>query len=115
MYTVAQNLLMHAALYRITPLLQQISAGLKSNGLLRAIESFPDVYAPLFVYMGEVSVKDVLKAIYIDFELTTVGPQDEHTLSLLKCFIAEADSEGNVLNGYWYVIFRNVRPLSPRT
>lgn len=112
---MAQNLLTHAALYRITPLLQQISAGLKNNGLLRTIESFPDVYAPLFVYMGEVSVEDVLNAVYIDFELTTVGPQDEHTLPLLKRLIAEADSEGNMLDGYWYVIFRNVRPLSPRT
>ena len=94
---MAQNTLTYGALYRITPLLQQISAGLKKNGLMRAIQNFPDLYAPLFIYIGEVSAEDVLNAIYIDSEITTVGPQDEHTLSLLKRFITEADSEGKYI------------------
>ena len=46
-------------------------------------------YAPLFVYVGEVSVEDVLNAVYVDFEITVLSPEDERTLSLLKCFIRQ--------------------------
>ena len=103
----------HAALYRITPLLEQISTGIKKNGLLRAIQSFPDIYAPLFVYVGEVSVEDVLNAVYIDFEITVLSPEDERTLSLLKRFITEADSEGNVLLVHHFQL--KCQALSSRT
>ena len=96
-----------------TELLEQISTGLKKNGLLRAIQSFLDIYALQFVYVGKVTVEDVLNAVYVDFEITVLSPEDDLLLSLLKRFISDADSEGNVLLVHHFQL--KCQALSSRT
>lgn len=92
--SVAQNVLTHEALYRITPLLDQISQGLKKGGILRCIQMFPYEYAPLLVYTGELSATDVLEAIYVDDEETEVQEGDNITLAFLRRFVHDCDGDG---------------------
>ena len=94
--SVAQNLLTHEALYRISPLLDQIAQGLKKGGMLRGIQDFPYLYAPLLLYTGEVSATDVLEAIYVDEEETDVQQGDGITLAFLRRFVQDCDGDGEV-------------------
>jgi len=44
---------------------------LRYSGLLRSIRSYPTLFAPFLINTGEVTVDDVLQAIYIDDENAT--------------------------------------------
>ena len=94
--SVAQNVLTHEALYRITPLLDQISHGLRKGDMLRPIQCFPHLYAPLLIYTGELSTADVLEAIYVDELETEVLPGDSITLAFLRRYVQDCDEDGEV-------------------
>ena len=73
--TVAQNVFTHMALYRLSPLLDQMASGLKKSGVLRMVQAFPDLYAQLFLYCGRLSAEDVLQAVCVDEEQSLKGIQ----------------------------------------
>lgn len=82
--SVAQNVLTHEALYRITPLLDQISAGLMKGDMMCSIQCFPHVYAALLIYTGELSTADILEAIYVDEQETEFQLGDSITLAFFE-------------------------------
>ena len=88
--TVAQNVFTHEALYRLSPLLDQMAEGLKKNGLLRAIRIFPNLYAPLFIYTGCLSSEEVQAALYVDDDYE----MDKETMAHLRHYIQECDEAG---------------------
>ena len=97
--SIAQNILAYYALFRLTPLLDQLVMGLKKSGILRAVQTFPSLYASLFMYTGEVTVDDVLEAVYVDESETEKEPEDDVTLAFLKRFIQESDKIGKNILG----------------
>ena len=42
--------------------------GLRSGGLLQSIQAYPHLFAPLFINTGELTVDDVLQALYVEEE-----------------------------------------------
>ena len=68
---VAQSVLQHEALYKISKLLDQIQFGLKDIGILDVIQAFPELF---FEVIGFIANADVLQALCI---------QDEGELVLL--------------------------------
>ena len=56
----------YVGLYKVAPLLDQLADGLRSVGLLQSMQSYPQLFAPLFINTGEITVDDVLQALYVD-------------------------------------------------
>lgn len=71
--------------------MDQIAAGLKSDGLLRSISSYPKLFAPFLIDTGEVIVDDVLQAIYID-DKAEMQPPENIEIGFLQHFVAESNT-----------------------
>ena len=94
---VAQQVLTNEALYRISPMLDQITDGLKHCTILKMLRALPEVCLPLLTYNGVLSAEDVLHALCVDD--TSV---DEVAFKFLQRFITEADETSK----YMYIVER---------
>ena len=65
---VAQSVLQHEALYKISKLLDQLQLGLKDVGILDVIQAFPELFLKLFTFNGFIANADVLQALCIQDE-----------------------------------------------
>lgn len=87
---ISQEVLSYEAVGRIARLLDQISDGLASLGVLQVMRSFPHLFVHLFTYMACVTPEDVLEAVYVHENAEI----DEVVMCLLKEFISGASEEG---------------------
>lgn len=90
--SVAQDVMTYEGLYKVAPFLDQIATGLRSGGLLQSIQSYPLLFAPLFMNTGEVTVDDVLQAIYVDEDETEMRPPEHIAIGFLQRFVTESDT-----------------------
>lgn len=90
---IAQQVLTHEAIYKITKLLDQFCEGLKQLRILQLIRSFPDLFTPLFTFTGDISSEVVSEAIFIR-DGTQLHSDDKVTLSYLQTFIKTCDQQG---------------------
>jgi len=60
--------------------------------MMRHIQCFPHVCAPLLIYTEELSTADILEAIYVDEQETEFQPGDSITLAFLKRYIQDCDN-----------------------
>lgn len=98
--SIAQSILAHYALYRLTPLLDHLIVGLKKCGILRAVQTFPNLYAPLFMYTGEVMVDDILEAVYIDETQT----QNQRTMLFWHSLSVSSKSQMKMVRMHFTVV-----------
>ena len=88
---IGQEVLLFDATASIAKLLDQLSDGLRSLGVLRIMRVFSD---HLFTYAACVTSSDMKEAVYIDEEKTDVQPGDTVVMSHLYRFIEDASEEG---------------------
>ena len=77
---------MFDGIYRIKPVLDHLSTGLKACGILKVMKSFPELFLSLFVHTGEISNDDVCEALYSE--------DSGCVLDHLNRFVRELDKEG---------------------
>ena len=90
---VAQEVLAHETVYKISKLLDQLCDGMKTLPVLRLLRAFPDLFLSLFTYTGRICSADVLEAIYVHDD-THLVHTDALVLSFLKQYIQESDDNG---------------------
>ena len=88
--SIAQDVMTYEGLYKVAPLLDQLADGLRAGGL-QSMQSYPQLFAPLFIYTGEITVDDVLGALYV--EETEMQPSEVTAVGFLHRFIKESDTE----------------------
>ena len=86
------------AIASIAKLLDQLSDGLRSLGVLRVLRVFPDLFLHLFTYTACVISSDVQEVVYIDEKKTNIQPGDTVVMSHLYRFIDDVSEEG------WYLL-----------
>ena len=86
--TVAHCIMAYEAVYRIKPLLDQISEGLKSCNVLNAVQAFPELFLPLFVDTGGLSSEDVLAAVLVNTE------SDDPVIGHFKKYFGDCNGQG---------------------
>ena len=91
---IGQEVLLFDAIASIAKLLDQLSDGLRSLGVLRIMRVFPDLFLHLFTYTACVTSSDVKEAVYIDEEKTDVQPGVTVVMSHLYRFIKDVSEEG---------------------
>ena len=101
---IGQSVMQHESLFKVSKLLDQFKDGLKSVNVLSLIQSFPQPILQCFTFTGEVSIDDVLDALYVDDndELT-----DATTLAYLHSYIRSLLAKGRFIylqhaNSYIY-------------
>ena len=82
----------YEGLYKVAPLLDQLADGLRSGGLLQSMQSYPQLFAPLFINTGEITVDDVLQALYVDEE-TELQSSELIAIGFLQRFVKESDTK----------------------
>ena len=87
---VAHSMIAHDALYRRSPLLDQFSEGLKEMGIMELIKVFPIEMSPLFIATGEVSLEEVLEAIWVKNE-SDISAADKFTVHLFQRYVKTLD------------------------
>lgn len=93
---VAQEIVAHEAIYKLSKLLDQFCERMKKLRLLPLIRCFPEMFAPLFTFTGNISVNEVLEALFIHDE-TVVHPDDEKTFAFLQEFIRGCSRKGGYI------------------
>lgn len=73
-------------MYQISKLLDQFCEGMKRLCLLPLIRGFPELFAPLFTFTGDICIEDVKEAVFIHSD-TVVCPDDAVTFKFLLRFI----------------------------
>ena len=91
---IGREVLLFDAIASIAKLLDQLSDGLRSLGVLRIMRVFPDLFLHLFTCTVCVTSSDVKEAVYIDEKKTDVQPGDTVVMSHLYRFIEDASEEG---------------------
>ena len=87
--TVAQSIMQHEGLFKITALLDQFKEGLRNANMENLIESYPNEFAPLFVFSGEIRAIDVIQALYMGNERI-----DPVSMGLLQQYIYSLSLQG---------------------
>ena len=95
---IAQDVLVHEAVYKLEKFMDQFCDRLHKLGLLRLLRAFPNEFVEIFTYAGSVTVDDVLEAVFVDEEETQMQPGDSITLSLLHEYTRGCDKEGGTMN-----------------
>lgn len=95
---IGQEILCYDSVGRISKLLDQMCAGLRTLGVLEIIRAFPELFAPLLVYMASVSANNVNESIYVDESISNILPGDLVTLAHLKRWVSEASEEYKLHN-----------------
>ena len=99
---IAQEILTHEAIFKISKLLDQFYEGLKKLRILQLIRAFPDLFAPLFTFTGDISSEMVSEALFIKDE-SDLHPGDRKILGFLQTFIHACDQTGEVHRTCWCV------------
>ena len=97
---IAQQVITHEAIYKIAKLLDQFCEGLKKLHIMQLIRSFPELFAPLLTYTGDISPDAVLEAIFIKDE-TELHSEDKVLLSFLQTFIQTCTQGGSFSDIEW--------------
>ena len=88
------SILTYEALYRISPMLDQMIDGMKASNVMEMFTHFAEICAPLLTYSGEIAPEAVSTAIYVDEESMVMQPGDEILLVFLYRFIQNATGSG---------------------
>ncbi len=91
-YVIAQDILSHEALFRISKLLDQFKDGLKKTHALKLILAFLELFQELFTYCGRVTADEVLDAVYVNEP--EMLPADSITMAFLQKYIRSSSEEG---------------------
>ena len=91
---LAQEIVYYESIGRISKAMDKFGQGLHALGVLQLIRTFPQLFAPLFMYTACISSDDVLETIYIDETMTELQPGDEILMAHLKKWISNASVEG---------------------
>ena len=70
----------------------QLADGLRSGGLLQSMQVYPQLFAPLFINTGELTVDDVLQALYVEVE-TELQSAEIIAIGFLQRFVRESDTK----------------------
>lgn len=84
----------YEAIDKVERVLSQFRQGLSSTKVLQAMQAFPELFFKLFVYSGEPSADDVLKAIFVDEEETVQQEGDSLILAWTQQYVKECDGQG---------------------
>ena len=90
--SIAQDIMTYEGLYKVAPLLDQLADGLRSGGLLQSMQAYPQLFAPLFINTGELTVDDVLQALYVEEE-TELQSAEIIAIRFLQRFVRESDTK----------------------
>ena len=74
-------------------MLDQLCDGMKKLPILRLVRHYPELFASLFTYTGNIVADDVLDAVFVH-DSTELRPGDEVTIKFLKQHLQECDQEG---------------------
>ena len=96
---VAQFVMQHEGLYKISVLLDQFKEGLRRVNIENLIESYPNEFAPLFVFSGEIRAMDVIQALYMGKDRT-----DPVSMGLLQQYISSLSQQGIFIFTHCYRI-----------
>ena len=89
---IAQCILQHEGLYKISVLLDQFKDGLRRSSIIaKFIECFPKEFAPLFVCSGKLTNADVIDALLARKDRT-----DPVAMRLLQEYISSLSQQGTV-------------------
>ena len=86
---IAQSVMQHEGLYKLSVLLDQFKEGLRRTNMDRMTENYPKEFAPLFVFSGEINATDVIKALY-----TEEDKKDPVSMGLLQQYISGLSQHG---------------------
>ena len=84
-----QEIMLFDALTSVSKLLDQLSSGLSSLGVLHVMRAFPDLFVHLFTYTANVTSAEVLDALHVDNDTS-----DNLIMSYLHKFIENSSEEG---------------------
>ena len=87
---VAHSMIAYDSLYRRSPLLDQFSEGVKEMGLMALIKAFPTEMSPFFNATGELSVEEVLEALWVENE-ADMSAADKFIVHLFQRYIKMLD------------------------
>lgn len=91
--SVAQSVMQHEGLFKISALLDQFKEGLRSANMENLIESYPNEFAPLFVLSGEIRATDVIYALYMGNDRI-----DSVSMGLLQQYISSLSQQGILIS-----------------
>ena len=91
----AQEVITHEVFYNFSKLLDQMCNGMKRLPIFDVIQSFPHLFTSLFTYSGNVSVDDVLDAVYFP-DMTELTSRDEVTVKFIYRYLRECNHEGKI-------------------
>ena len=86
---IAQSVMQHEGLYKLSVLLDQFKDGLKKTNIEKLIENYPKELAPLFICSGEVRAIDVIEALYMRKDR-----MDQVSMELLHQYISSLSQQG---------------------
>ena len=89
-HEVAQSIMQHEALFKISKLLDQFKDGLNQAKMLKIIQNFPEQFSPLFVFEGSVTADNVISAL-------CTSDRDTITVGFLHQYIRALSEKGNVI------------------
>ncbi len=91
-HSIAQEFLVHEALLRRQPSIDQLCTGLQSLGLLDVMKRLPTSFEPLFVYHeGGLTAEKLVRYLRFPCELSE---EEKATSEMVKRFLSEATEEG---------------------
>ena len=87
---IAQSIMQHEGLYKLSGLLDQFKEGLSRTNIHTLMENYPQEFAPLFIFSGELMATDVIKALYTR-EDNRIDPV---SMGFLKKYISSLSQQG---------------------
>lgn len=90
---VAQSVMQHEGLYKLSVLLDQFKEGLRRANMENLIMNYPKEFAPFFVFSGEIKATDVIKTLYMG-----KGRTDPVSMGLLQQYISNLSQQGIYLS-----------------
>ena len=88
-----QEIMLFDAITSISKLLDQLSSGLRSLGVLCVMRAFPDLFIHLFTYTANVTSIEVLDTLYVNKDIELL-PSDNMIMSHLRKFIEISSEQG---------------------
>ena len=89
-HEVAQSIMQHEGLFRISELLDQFKEGLKQRKILSTVQNFPEQFSVLFTFVGSITSDRVTNALCTrEFDNT-----DTMTMGFLHRYIHELSEKG---------------------
>ena len=106
---IAQSVMQHEGLYKLSVLLDQFKNGLEKANVEKLIKNYPKEFAPLFICSGEITAADVIETLYMRND-----KMDQVTMDLLHQYISSLSQQG-MFRCVHLVIENNVTYLSRLT